>query len=286
MFRRDPSQLQLGSGPGTGLLLSDRPGLVDLLRLLDGDRDTATIACLARERIPDLADSPEQLIDALRAAGVIVDAAAWDDIDPPLRGEARSLAAGGVESGLARDRLLGRGQTRVEIRTDDAAEPLATATAERLGELGIETTHSRSAQVAVVLVIAQGAAARDTFTALRYERVPHLAVGIDGPVVHIGPFVHPYVTPCVECIDRARAEWDPSWPAIVPQLGTPLVRVEASCLSTTTQATAAALIAGEVMTFCDELEPLTAAQSIALGPGVHDRIENGLDFHPDCACRT
>ncbi|MGH3358411.1 MAG: hypothetical protein ACRDO7_06380 [Nocardioidaceae bacterium] len=289
IFRRGPSQLQIGAAPGCGLVFADRPGLLEFLRLLDGDRDVATIACLARERIPALADPPEALISALEREQIVVDAEAWNAAVAGLRDELRSLAAAGVRTQTARERLAQRSQAYVEIRSDAQAAGLVTSAIDRLGEVGIEAARRASGIATVVLVVSHGSGSRSQFASLLDERAPHLAVGIDGAVVHIGPFVHPFVTPCVECADRGRAEWDPAWAAIVPQLGRPLAPLtdpEPSAVSATVRSAAAAVIAEEIAAFCDELEPLTATRTVALGPRVHDRTETAVDLHPDCRCRS
>lgn len=270
-------------------MIGDRPGLLEFLRLLDGVRDAATVGCLAQERIPELADPPDQLLAALERAGVVVDATAWDSVDSALRDEARALVSAGVGADDAADRLARRARSRIEIRSEPTAEPLAATTAHWLGEVGIESVRAPSDAVAAVLVLSGGPGSRAEFGTLLRAGVPHLAVGVDGPVVHVGPFVHPRLTACVGCADRHRAAWDPGWPAVVPQLGTPLAPLETgapSAVSATTRATAAALIADELATFCDDLEPATASRTIALGPGVHDRAESALEQHPDCDCRT
>lgn len=289
IFRRGPAHLQLGAAPGAGPVLGDRPGLLEFLRLLDGVRDTATVGCLARERIPDLADPPEALIAALERAGVVVDATAWDAVDSALRDEARALASAGVRPDEAGCRLARRSQARIEIRSDPAAEALVAMTVQCLSEIGIESVRAPAPGATAALVVSRGPGSRTEFGSLLRDGVPHLAVGVDGPVIHIGPFVHPLVTACVECADLYRAEWDPGWPAVVPQLGTPLAPLEAaepSAVSATTRAAAVAVVSEEIATFCDDLEPVTAARTIAIGPGVHDRAETVLDQHPDCSCRT
>lgn len=289
IFRRDPAHLQLGAAPGAGPVIGDRPGLLEFLRLLDGVRDTTTVDCLARERIPALADPPEALIAALQRAGVVVDASAWTEVDSALRDEARALVAAGVQPDEAGSRLARRSQARIEIRSDPAAEALVAATVRCLDDMGIESARAPAPATAATLVVSRGLGSRTELGALLRDGVPHLTVALDGPVVHLGPFVHPMVTACVECVDLNRAEWDPGWPAVVPQLGTPLAPLdtaEPSAVTASTRAAAAAMISEEVATFCDDLEPVTATRCIAIGPGVHDRAETPVDPHPDCSCRS
>ena len=50
------------------------------------------------------------------------------------------------------------------------------------------------------------------------EDVPHLLVEFGDRSVRIGPFVVPGRGPCAECLELARVEADPAWPAMAAQL--------------------------------------------------------------------
>ena len=117
--------MQFGASVDDCLVIEDRPGLVGLLRLLDGQRDLTTITLLASGSIPGLEDSPERLIAALQDAGIIVDAEPWEDADPALESEARSLTVAGIPASEAYDRHVRRGQSCVELRVDPEAAHLA-----------------------------------------------------------------------------------------------------------------------------------------------------------------
>ncbi len=48
--------------------------------------------------------------------------------------------------------------------------------------------------------------------------VPHLAIVFDDTGARVGPLVEPGRGPCLRCLDLARRDDDPAWPAIAAQL--------------------------------------------------------------------
>lgn len=287
VFRRDAHQLQFGTADDDCFVVEDRPGLLGLLRLLDGIREPATLACLARERVADLADDPEVLLAALHREGIIVDAACCDPAATGIDGEARSLLAQRLDAEEIGDRLVRRSQSCVEIRADRAVEPFASRVADCLRQSGIETTRAADTLATLTLVVGAGHSDRSTFARLRREQMPHLAVVAEGARVMVGPFVCPGMTPCIECLDLHRREWDPSWSAVLTQLGFPLAVARDAdnlALATATSLMAAAVITHEIAGFCDETIPRTTSATITIGADVHHRDEAPTGFHPDCPC--
>lgn len=70
---------------------------------------------------------------------------------------------------------------------------------------------------AAVLVADHVLAPRDAHRWLR-DDVPHLLVRRGDATVDVGPFVHPGATACSRCLDLARTDADPCWPALATQL--------------------------------------------------------------------
>lgn len=288
VFRRNAGQLQFGTLGDDRFVVEDRPGLVGLLRLLDGARDTGTVACLAEQRVPALRDDPVALIAALHREGILVDATGCDVAEPAHESESRSLLAQGLRPGEIGDRLARRSQSCVELRSAPSVEPLTADIAHGLQQAGIQTTRVADTSATATLVIGAGPDDRSTFRHLRKERMPHLSVVADGARVVVGPFVDPGLAPCVECLDLRRREWDPSWPAITPQFDAPLAYAGngiGPALTTATGLAAAAIVTNDIVEFCDESVPLTMTRTITVGPGVHDRSDESTGFHPSCRCR-
>lgn len=48
--------------------------------------------------------------------------------------------------------------------------------------------------------------------------IPHLPVVVGDTSIRVGPLITPGVGPCLWCLDRARTDRDPAWPAIASQL--------------------------------------------------------------------
>lgn len=288
VFRRNAEQLQFGTAADDCFIVEDRPGLVALLRLLNGTREATTVACLARESIQALADDPQSLLAALVREGIVVDATGTVAVEPALGSEARSLLAQRLNPEEIGDRLVRRSQSCVEIRADGPAEPFAATLADGLRATGIDTTRVADTLATLTIVVSIGPSDRSVFARLRHDHMPHLAVVATGPRVVVGPFVHPGLTPCAECLDLWRHGSDPSWAAVAAQLDGPLAYagdVDGHAISTATRLAAAALVTHEVAAFCDDTEPHTTSKTITIGPGAYDRAETVSAFHSRCRCR-
>ena len=98
LLRRDATHLQIGTSPG--VVLADRPGLMGLLRLLDGVRDVDRIALLADRDVPELRADVPRLLDELRAVGAVVDAASIETHRRRLSGRPVGFVVSAGAAGL------------------------------------------------------------------------------------------------------------------------------------------------------------------------------------------
>lgn len=78
------------------------------------------------------------------------------------------------------------------------------------------TSDSRSAD-AVLIVAAHVVDPRHAARLLR-EDIRHLPLVLHGDTVTVGPMVVPGATACLTCLEAARRDADPAWPAVATQL--------------------------------------------------------------------
>lgn len=112
--------------------------------------------------------------------------------------------------------------------------------------------------------------------------LPHLPVVVSDGRVRVGPVIVPGVGPCLQCLEYARVDADPAWPAIAAQVwGRP-----AAPLSPYRTAAVAAAVTRLVV----ELLPRTSTT-----PGVEQLVFERDDLsvsrrptvpHPRCSCRA
>lgn len=111
---------------------------------------------------------------------------------------------------------------------------------------------------------------------------PHLPVVVSDGRVRVGPFLVPGTGPCLQCLEYARVDDDPAWPAIAAQVWG---RTAAALSPYRTAAVAAA-----VTRLVVERLPRTSA-----APGVDQLVFEREDLsvtrrrtapHPRCACRS
>lgn len=256
LVRRDATHLQVGTAPG--IVVADRPGLAELLRLLDGVRDLARIEQLVARDVPDLAVDVAGLLNRLRAAGAVVDAAEVEAGRRPLSGRPIGFIASG------------------------GTAELVAATQAVLVASGVDDVTSSDPEVLVI--VSYGEAARSVFEKAAQLGLDHLPVVIDEDRVRIGPFVRPGRTPCITCHDLHRADWDPAWSAIVPQLGRRLPPVQPSGLAGLAMHAAAVEIGAEIVALLDERPLRTAGRCLVVGPAHDHRDIWPVAFHHRCTC--
>lgn len=254
LLRRDATHLQVGTSPG--IVIPDRPGLLQLLRLLDGVRDVDRLQHIVRAEIPDLATPLPSLFTELIASGAVVDATTH-----------------------TRPR---RSQHLIGFDADPGCDSLVGATSEILSASGL--AHVRTTDPDLLVISSCGETARTRFERAALLGTPHLAVVIDEDRVRIGPLVRPGLSPCVNCHDLHRTAWDRAWPALLHQLGRPAAAVTSAGLEPTTAHAAAVEIAVEILAFLDGQRPRTIGQCLLIGPQHDERLIRGIPFHPACSC--
>lgn len=254
LLRRDARHLQIGTSPG--IVLEDRPGLMALLRLLDGGRDIARLQQLADVEIPDLAEPVATVLDELRALGAVA------DTFPHAASRQRAQHAVRFDSGPGTHDLIATTRT---ILTAGGHRQL-TATEPDL-----------------VVIASYGEAARSVFERVVLLGHEHLPVVIDEDRVRIGPLVRPGQTPCVSCHDLHRTDWDPAWPALLAQLGDSAT-FGPPMLDPLVLHAAAVEIAAEVFAHADGTAPRTAGQCLVVGPAHGERAMWPIGFHHRCTC--
>ena len=133
LLRRDATNLQVGTSPG--VVIADRPGLLALLRLLDGSRDVERLPASPCATIPELTAPVADVLRELRSAGVVFDASRWSA--PHRRGldaEARHADLGGDDPAAAR--ATGR-RSGLAFHTDAGSSQLAEITQAVLADAGV-----------------------------------------------------------------------------------------------------------------------------------------------------
>ncbi|MET1038821.1 MAG: hypothetical protein ABW075_11125 [Aeromicrobium sp.] len=256
LLRRDATHLQIGTSPG--IVFDDRPGLLPLLRLVDGVRDVARLEELARTRIPDL-DRPVAVVLAeLRGLGVVT--------------------AGATRGGHDRQRPAHT------VALESGPDTLGMMTVVRSILATSGRTHLATTEPDLLVIASYGEANR-----LRFERPnllgrDHLPVVVDEDRVRIGPFVSPGRTPCVGCHDLHRTDWDAAWPALLHQIGSAPPPAGPSPLPPLTAHAAAIEIAAEVLAHAADATPRTAGRCLVVGPAHDERTMWPVAFHPRCSC--
>ena len=249
VLRHDARTLVVGTEPG--VLVPDRQGLTGLLRLVDGVRDRDQLSLLAD---PAIAAEVPAVVDELLVRGALVDRP--------------------VEPRPALD---------VALRSEAVLRPLATATETVLEQLDL-APGGMSAPGLVVLISSREPA-RSIVDELARGGVPHLVVVAGGSRPRVGPLVVPGLSPCLTCLDHARAELDPAWPAMLTQLEGPPLATGPPLLHGPQLWRVAALIGGEVASLARGGRPATAGALLHVGPDLTAAATSQpLPFHHRCGC--
>jgi hypothetical protein len=221
--------------------------LYPFLRELDGSRDLPSLRRRAARDYPDLGADVVDVLAPLVATGAVIDASSR--IAPRL-----SLAV-----------------------THDGP---STAFAQTLGSLLTALDLELTPEPDFTVMISTGEPPRGPAANAVDMGLTHLIVMLDGDRVRIGPLVVPGQTPCLGCLDRHRASWDPAWAVLVPQFGRPLLHT----LPTLIEHAAATEVAGECLTFALGEPPRTATEVVTVQPDRTLHTTTTARFHPRCSC--
>ncbi|WP_394768053.1 hypothetical protein [Lacisediminihabitans sp.] len=115
--------------------------------------------------------------------------------------------------------------------------------------------------------------------------LPHLPVVFGDEAVRIGPLVEPGIGPCLWCVELARTDADPAWPAIATQLLGRRSSAEGALLVEEVAVSVARLVL-ERIARPEEREPGGPATSLAIGTADGERRSAVWWPHPDCLCRA
>ncbi len=265
VLRRDARHLQVGTSPG--VVLSDRPGLLALLLDLDGRHDVTSVAA----RHPDLHDTAA-VLQHLTAVGAVVDAGPWDHRH---RSEARALTLAGRTP-----ELDARHRTTVAVHHDVASTAFADLVRDLLESSGVPVD---APDARLLVVVSAGEPGRDAFDAAVRQGVEHLVVRLVEDRVLVGPTVVPGHAPCLHCDDLQRAEADPAWHALLPQLGRRAPHHNPPAVAALTAHTAAVEVAAAVQERAAGRRGLVGRIAVT-GPSHGERVVRRVPFHPACAC--
>ena len=256
LLRRSATHLQVGTSPG--IVVADRPGLVPLLRLLDGVRDVDRLQELVRTDVPELGETVAVVLAEMRAIGAVVDGL-------PTHGAHRRRA--GAEIGFA----VGPG-------TSDLVHTVRSV----LAAAGL--VHLASTDPDLLVIASYGETIRGIYERAAVLGVDHLPVVIDEDRVRIGPLVRPGRTPCVGCHDLHRTDWDPAWPALLAQLGHRPPAIHPLATDPLTLHASAVELAAQILAHIDGRTPPTVGRCLVVGPAHDERATWPVAFHGRCAC--
>jgi bacteriocin biosynthesis cyclodehydratase domain-containing protein len=215
--------VQVGIDPRRAVAISGMSGAAEVIRLLDGSRDTdQVIAEAARRGVP--AAVTARIVGLLAAAGAIVDfpSEILRSMQPELRRQlmpvltTASLSAQDGDGGASI--LARRSSCTVQIRGCGLVAALVADLLTRSGLAAAGPANGAHRASPADLLVLVGRPSLDETTELLRSRQPYLAVYADEAIGVVGPLVRPGVSACLRCIDLAKAQRDHAWPLILAQL--------------------------------------------------------------------
>ncbi|KAA1422605.1 hypothetical protein FE697_010445 [Mumia zhuanghuii] len=285
VVRRSPRALQIGTVPGSSVVVADAAGVSAVLRAADGTRDLFTIAATSGVPVADVVAAADTLV----RSGAVVDAESWDDVGgTALIGEARALAIDGSPRAEVGARLATRAAARVEITCEPHTDQLAHRLQRILTDAGASATVGPVDLPALVVVISAGPSPREAFDVLTGAGVPHLPVVHEARHVRVGPLVRPGLTPCVRCDDVDRASYEPVWPLLLQQLARPIAEASPAhphAFDALTGHTVALQLAANVLAYCDGLPTDVDGAVTILGDDRRTSPPSPVALQPDCSCQ-
>ena len=279
LWRRDTEHLQVGSDPSDAVVLRDVPGVLDLLRRCDGVRDADDVL---RTAPSDQQQALASALDALLDAGVLVDAdSSWRL--GAAAGEAARLTGAGVVGSRAPLAVADRRRRRIGLAGSGLlTDPLAAL----LASCGASCSPGRASGVDLVVLAGYPEPDRHLADACARDNIPHVVISLHARSAVLGPVVLPGRTACLRCADETRADTDPAWAALVPQLDQPLHRPVAAfaAASPVLVATLVAATAATVLAMLDDLPPAYGGGIVRWAAACGPPSVQPLPPHPRCGC--
>jgi hypothetical protein len=227
--------------------------------------------------VDDVTAGVERMLAALRAG---ISPSGWQMLarDAGLPQAEAAALLDRLEPALHADRPVASDRVLVS-----GAGPLALAVAGLLRDAGALASDARAPDPqkhpALAVLVADWVLGPDDAATWLRRDVPHLPVVAGDRSVTVGPFVEPGRSPCVYCVQLARADADPAWPAVAAQLwGRPGPR-----MSQLTVTSAAAFTARVVLDRMRE-GPSGLARGWRLADGGGAVSAWTARTHPRCSC--
>ncbi len=326
VFRRGPGELQIGTSPDAGLVISGLDSVeISLTRLFDGRHDLddlrrrihrrggsaarldQLIATLQQHRLLSFIDGGGRA--RLPGAGSAADEdaaatpAALARLLPP--GHRPSAAIEGAAASAAYDQpecgpavLAARATRHVLI---DGLGPVVNYLAPLLRTGGVGRVDAGPAAVSywdhrvdreprnrpdLVVLLADGAVPISMSEPWRRRGVAHLPVVSLGPRLTVGPLVTP-TGPCLRCVELHRCQHDEQWPSVLAALSQPGLDPEPGLHCDSVAATLAAGWAAMLIhLFLDGAGPPTGL-AVEVAFGRLRTMPRRWTRHPGCpSCRS
>lgn len=276
ILRRDVSTLQLGlDWPGLAVV-TETPAIRGVLDAIDGYRDVAGVVLRAMGATGiDQADCLNALDLLVECGAVVAQVAGSSDVGENAWA-ALSLLAGRERT--ANDLALRRAAHTMHIE----GSGLVADQVRRAGELARLRLCDHSAEADLVVLASDREPKRSRIDELMHRGVPHLWVCIRDVVGVLGPFVIPGRTTCLRCVDAARTDRDPAWPALLDAAAArPLIVAPSDPVLAALIGSWAVL---EAQTWAGGLQPQTCDRVIEVPYGCGVVQTEVFDLHPHCGC--
>lgn len=222
-------------------------------------------------------------LHALLDAGVLLDA---DSAEPAAHlGELARLTGAGLARARAQAMVTDRRRRRIGLVGPHAlAEPLAAL----LADCGLPVLPGPASGMDLVVLAGRPEPDRQLADACSREDVAHVLMSLHPRSAVLGPMVLPGRTACVRCADETRADTDPAWAALVPQLESPVHRPAAAAVAAAGSpllvATLVAATAAAVLAMIDGLATGYDGSVLRWGSGCDAPSVERLAPHPRCGC--
>lgn len=169
-------------------------------------------------------------------------------------------------------------------RTACPRRPLAAL----LADCGLPVLPGPASGMDLVVLAGRPEPDRQLADACSREDVAHVLMSLHPRSAVLGPMVLPGRTACVRCADETRADTDPAWAALVPQLESPVHRPAAAAVAAAGSpllvATLVAATAAAVLAMIDGLATGYDGSVLRWGSGCDAPSVERLAPHPRCGC--